>query len=522
MRFPSSRPLFSALCAIALCAAARAGVRFEVVLPESAKEAVGGRVLVYVLSDGAKVRAGTEPADGPFYDDPQPLFGISVEELQPGAGVVVDDGADAFPAPPSALKPGSYRAQAVLEPRRINSQWGRQEGTLFSKPVAFTASAMEDSTVLIVLDQRVEPREFPDSDAVQLVEVRSGLLSDFHGRPVTLRAGVAFPIGFEPGRQYPAVYNVPGFGGDHFSAAGIAMQRERGRFRPGDEELQRNSFVVVLDPEGPNGHNLFADSANNGPVGRALVEELIPAIEERFPLIAEPSARVVRGHSSGGWSAVWLAMQYPEVFGHAFSSSPDPLDFRAFQQSDIYADKSVYTRPDGTEIASNVKDGKVLMTVRQENQWEEVKGPDNTSAEQWDSWQAVFGPRNERGHPAALFDPETGELNREIASRYRDFDIAGLVRSNPEKYAPVFARNIRILVGGADEWNLHEGVRLLGEALAGAEVPMDSDPAVGGSIHIVPGRNHSTIFLSDEMARMNSDMLGALRRSGHVPAEAAP
>jgi len=510
------------LCAIVLGVAAHAGVRFEVSLPDDWAEPASGRLLVYVLSDGAKVRPETEPADGPFYDDPQPLFGIDVENLAPGGSVVVDNGADAFPAPPSALKPGNYRAQAVLEPERTNSQWRRQEGALFSEPVAFTVSEVGDQEVALALSERVAARRFPESESIKLVEIESRLLSEFHCRRVSLRAGVALPIGFDPERPYPAVYNVPGFGGDHFSAAGIGAQRERRRFRPGDEELQRSAFVIVLDPEGPNGHNLFADSANNGPVGRALVEELIPAIEERFPLIAEPSARVVRGHSSGGWSAVWLAMNYPETFGHAFSSSPDPLDFRAFQQSNIYADGSMYTRPDGTEIASNVKDGKVLMTVRQENQWEEVKGPDNTSAEQWDSWQAVFGPPNERGHPAALFDPKTGALNHEIASHYRGFDVADLVRNDPQRYAPVFARNIRILVGGADEWNLHEGVRLLGEALAAAEAPMDADPAVGGSIRIVPGRNHSTIFMTEEMARMNADMLGALRNAGHVPAGAKP
>lgn len=514
--------MFGPLCAIALVAAADAGVRFEVTLPAGEGDAQSGRLLVYLLSDGAQVRPRTEPADGPFYDDPQPLYGRDVMGLEPGATAIIDDESDAFPARLGALGPGAYRAQAVFEPRRTNSQWRREAGSRFSEPVHFTVSADTDLTVPMELSGVVEPREFPESATVRLVEVRSRLLTEFHGRPVTLRAGVALPIGFDAERRYPAVYNIPGFGGDHFSAAGIAAQRERGRFRPGDEELQKSAFIVVLDPEGPNGHNLFADSANNGPVGRALVEELIPAIEERFPLIAEPGARVLRGHSSGGWSAVWLAMNYPETFGHAFSSSPDPLDFRAFQQSNIYADASMYTRPDGTEIASNVKNGRVLMTVRQENQWEQVKGPDNTSAEQWDSWQAVFGPRNERGHPAALFDPVTGEIDRSVAQRYRVYDVAELVRKNPEKYAPIFARSIRILVGGADEWNLHEGVRMLGEALAAAEAPMNADPALAGSIRIVPDRNHSTIFMTQEMAQMNSDMLRALQAAGHAPGGAHP
>ena len=40
---------------------------------------------------------------------------------------------------------------------------------------------------------------------------------------------------------------------------------------------------VVLDPDCGTGHHVFADSAANGPRGRALVEELIPYIEATVP-----------------------------------------------------------------------------------------------------------------------------------------------------------------------------------------------------------------------------------------------
>ncbi len=72
----------------------------------------------------------------------------------------------------------------------------------------------------------------------------------------------------------------------------------------------------------PFGHSVFADSANNGPVGEALIMELIPAIEERFRIIAEPSAQFVGGHSSGGWSSLWLQVTYPDYFGGCWSTGP--------------------------------------------------------------------------------------------------------------------------------------------------------------------------------------------------------
>ncbi|NBQ16601.1 MAG: hypothetical protein EBU31_18785 [Proteobacteria bacterium] len=137
---------------------------------------------------------------------------------------------------------------------------------------------------------------------------------------------------------------------------------------------------IVLDPETPLGHHGFVDSAANGPWGTALVEEFIPALERQFRLIPRAEARIVTGHSSGGWSSLWLQLVNPEVFGACFSSSPDPVDFSRFQAGDLYADASVFCDAEGKERPSYrvplVKQfDKVRMTVRDEAAMERVLGP---------------------------------------------------------------------------------------------------------------------------------------------------
>ena len=94
---------------------------------------------------------------------------------------------------------------------------------------------------------------------------------------------------------------------------------------------------VMLDPSCRTGHHVFADSANNGPFGRALVEELIPHIEARFRGLGKPAGRFLTGHSSGGWSSLWLQTTYPDFFGGTWSTAPDPVDFRDFQKINLYA-----------------------------------------------------------------------------------------------------------------------------------------------------------------------------------------
>jgi len=53
------------------------------------------------------------------------------------------------------------------------------------------------------------------------------------------------------------------------------------------------TVLVALDASIATGHHEFADSANNGPWGKALVAELIPELEKNFRMLAAPSARYV-------------------------------------------------------------------------------------------------------------------------------------------------------------------------------------------------------------------------------------
>ena len=70
--------------------------------------------------------------------------------------------------------------------------------------------------------------------------------------------------------------------------------------------------------------------------------KVIPVFDVRlrFRMDARPRARLLTGHSSGGWSTLWLQITYPGVFGATWSTSPErglaailrpgqPLGFRA-------------------------------------------------------------------------------------------------------------------------------------------------------------------------------------------------
>jgi hypothetical protein len=182
-----------------------------------------GRIVVYLVKEGSEVPATEPPSSGPFWDDPQPLYGVDVTNLAPGSPAKLDDSATSFPCKISALPQARYRVQAVLDLHHDNSEWKREPGISTPIPRPLPSAPTDGPTVIdLSLNHAVGPRSLPTTPGVEWFEVPSKLLSEFHKRDVMLRAGVVLPIDYElaPDRKYAAIYEVPGYGGDQRGASG--------------------------------------------------------------------------------------------------------------------------------------------------------------------------------------------------------------------------------------------------------------------------------------------------------------
>ena len=93
---------------------------------------------------------------------------------------------------------------------------------------------------------------------------------------------------------------------------------------------------------------------------------MIPHIDAHYRTQPEANGRFTTGHSSGGWSSLWLQINYPETFGGCWSTSPDPVDFRDYQQVDLYADPplSLYYDPQGEMRPIAARD-RAIFVVRE-------------------------------------------------------------------------------------------------------------------------------------------------------------
>jgi hypothetical protein len=484
------------LCALAIsyasaAAADDAPLKFNVTYGKSVDDSFTGRMYV-MLSTGRQ-----EPRFGPNWFRPQPFFAVDVKDLKPGDEVVFDDSALSFPAPLSTLPEMSYKVQAVMRRSLDSPDIGTGSGTAYSAAQEFTLDGATSGLIELTITHVVEERPFPDVNGVREFATRSELLSKFHGRDITMRAAVIRPK--DRSEAGPALYHIPGFGGDHRFA--LQLQRMLDGWQLSDHVTH-----IVLDPRCYSGHHVFADSANNGPVGVALVTELIPHIEKELGLVAQPYARGLTGVSSGGWSSLWLQITYPDFFGGVWSIAPDPVDFNDFQRINLYAPgANMYIDHEGERrpLARQTMEGEDFVIIWYDDfaRMEWVMGDGG----QLGSFEWVFSPRDDDGTPKRLFDRTTGEVDHEVALAWKKYDIRAILEENWETLGPRLAGKIHVHMGDVDTFYLDGAARLLKASLA----KLGSDAVV--VIH--PGKDHGTVVTQALFQRIDTE-LSAMFRAG--------
>jgi S-formylglutathione hydrolase FrmB len=488
---------------------ARTGsLRFEVTADGRVLNApVDGRLIVAVapLSQGEpRLRIGRVGGSA------TPIFAVDVDDFRPGVVAVVDDTATAFPVDDlSKLPPGDYRAQAVLDLSR-DLRSPNAPRNLYSAPRQISVISTSDAVVPFVLSERVPDEHLPShTEYVRFISVRSPLLSAFHERPIYLRAGVILPRGFreEPQRRYPVRVTVGGYGSRYTRARRLMQPGSEFRTAWLADDTPR-LLVIHLDGAGPYGDPYQVNSANNGPYGDAVTQELIPYIENRFRGIGRADARALDGGSTGGWTALALQIFYPDSFNGVWSSCPDAVDFRQFQLVNIYDDDNAYVNPEGADRPSAREvNGDVQFTMRHEVQMENVLGRGGSwtrSGRQWGAWNAVYSPRGDDGHPVPLWDPETGAIDHEVATRWEQYDLRLVLARNWATLGPRLGGKINIWVGEADTYFLNNAVHLLDDFL------QEIDPSFDARIIYGPGEGHCWIDLTEaEIMREMGERIGA-------------
>jgi hypothetical protein len=484
--------------------------RVEVTLaPTVAKSAVTGRLFVFFSKTAnrePRLQAGS-------YGGSVPFFGADVDQWRPGTTTAIDAKALGFPYESLAEVPaGDYYVQAMLEPYTRfpradghviwvhNDQWEGQHfnsspGNYVSEVGPVHWDPKSHAPVKVSLTKTLPPLTVPaDTRWVKHIKIKSELLSKFWGQPMYIGATVLLPKGFdeEPARHYPAIYIQGHFGlGAPFgfteqpgseTPEQRAARIERSAREPGWQfahEWTSDGFprMVAITWQHPTpfyDDSYAVNSVNNGPYQEALLTELVPLLEKQFRLIPEANARFLTGGSTGGWECAALQIQRPDFFGGAWCMYPDPVDFHRNQLVDIYGDTNAFV-PNGAEppvperFMSRTPEGQPLLSQRLMSQLEAVLGSRARSGQQFDAWDAAYGPIDADGYPKRLWDRRTGTIDKGAAAWWRDkgYDLTENLTRNWSKNGTSLTSKMHVYVGDMDNYYLNLAVYRM-EAAAGA------------------------------------------------------
>jgi S-formylglutathione hydrolase FrmB len=428
-------------------------------------------------------------------DAPQ-VLARDLQGFAPGAAAIVAASAFAFPITNLASVPaGDYFVQALFD-SSADLRTPAGPGNLFSKPLKLHLDPAQGGDWTLELTEQVPAEQLPAETAqIKFIRIQSKLLSEFYGRPIFLRAGIVLPRDYDrdPSRRYPLWVRIGGLNTRYTSVLGLMDPKSELRKIWQADDTPR-LILLQLDGAGPFGDPYYVNSANNGPFGDALVQELIPHVEARFRAIGQPRGRVLSGSSTGGWVSFALQVFYPDFFNGTWSSCPDPVDFRALELVNIYQDDNAFVNKYGNERPSDRDpNGDVRLTTRHEVGVENLLGRGNSytlSGEQWGEWNAAFGPRGADGLPVPIWDPQTGKINHTVAEQWKKYDLRLVLEQNWPTLGPKLRGKIHIAAGEADAYFLNNAVHLLEASLAKANPPFESKIVYG------MGKGHGWMDLS--------------------------
>jgi hypothetical protein len=514
-----TRALLLAL-ALSTAASAQAPLRIEVTVPSTTP--LNGHLILVI----AKLPKPGEEAEEPrnqlreTYTSAQG-FGVDANNVAPNTPLVINASTVGFPLPNlAALPAGDYLVQAVfnkyesfhmasgkilmLAPDQGEGQhWNRKPGNPYNEPIKLHIDPASPTPIKLTLDKIIPPLPKPEDDLASLqksdpdaarylryIRFRSDKLSRFYGRDMYLGAWLILPAGFDehPNAHYPLVVYQDHFHKGTFAFSskpapnphpGTPPRTDRGLILYQDWTNGSLPHVLLLYVQNANpfyDDSYAVDSANVGPYGSAINDELIPVIEKQYRGIGQGWARATFGGSTGGWESIATQVFYPDSYNGTWTACPDPVDFHAYQNINLYDDTNAFVRKgDFGEVpvgGDRKTDGSLTATAGQEFRYEYVLGTHGRSTEQWGIWQAVFSPTGPDGYPAEVLDSLTGTIDPKVVAYWHDhYDLNAILQRDWPTLGPKLESKLHIAVGDADTYFLNNAVHLLQHSLDSTRNP---------------------------------------------------
>lgn len=174
-----------------------------------------------------------------------------------------------------------------------------------------------------------------------------------HSQALDTQIGFAIylPAGYDTSETYPVLYIMYGYGGSEYAMFNSFMSVNR----TADEMIAAGTMkpMILVVPDYKNSFAVNSTRAQNpnssgGTIGLYedyLIKELIPHIDHHFATDKTRAGRFIEGYSMGGFAALYLGFNYPELFSKIGAHSSALWDYSSSDQF-IGQRNWLYTTPE--------------------------------------------------------------------------------------------------------------------------------------------------------------------------------
>jgi enterochelin esterase family protein len=290
------------------------------------------------------------------------------------------------------------------------------------------------------------------------------------GDPTERELYVYVPPGYDDAApaRYPWAMLLAGYGGTHHSLLNYdffspnVVQRFDRMLREG---ACPPGLLVLPDAINRWGGSQFVDSSATGPYQRYLADEIVPWVDAHYRTLPVREARAVLGRSSGGFGALRLGLDRPDVFAAIGSHAGDSA-FEISILPELRDAAIAYDRAGGiaafverfAQDPTRVSFTGVMMLA----------------------YAAAYAPNLERGLPFCdmPIDVRSGELLPDVWERFMQHDPLRRIARDPSALRS--ASLVYLDAGNRDEHGLCFGARRMAELLRARGVALEFEEFDGG------------------------------------------
>ena len=258
-------------------------------------------------------------------------------------------------------------------------------------------------------------------------------------------------------KPVPSVYVIQGFTGQ------VDMWLSRSAFEP--TVIERidamfaagecpDAIVVFVDAWTRRGGSQFLNSAGTGRYLDYLCDEVVPFVDDSYPVLSGRDHRGLAGKSSGGYGAMVVPMLRPDVFGALASHAGDALFECCYQREFPLVARELRDRFEGSYEVFFER-----LAETDHFDWSAFGKPFEMYG-----YACAYSPDPDRPGEALLpFDVATGRLIPEVWEQWLVHDPVRMAPGHAE--ALLSMRRIYLDAGRGDEYFLDLGAQAFAQEL---------------------------------------------------------